>query len=103
LKYAVVFSPEAERDIYRLYAYIAERSGDVRAIGYIGRIEAACRGLDTLPERGVLRNDLRPGVRTIGFEHRVTIAFQVEAVRVTILRILYGGRDIARAFRPFRR
>lgn len=55
-----------------------------------------------LPERGTLRNDLRPGVRTIRFEQRVTIAFQVEANRVTILRVLYGGRDVSKAFQSRR-
>jgi toxin ParE1/3/4 len=99
LKYAVVFSPDAEQDVRRLHAYIAERSGEDRALAYISRIEKTCRSLDTLPERGTLRNDLRPGVRTIGFERRVTIAFQVDVSRVVILRILYGGRDVGKAFR----
>jgi toxin ParE1/3/4 len=95
----VGFSPDADRDMRRLYDYIAERGGEDRALGYISRIETACRSLDTLPERGTLRDNLLPGLRTIGFEQRVTIAFQVQVDRVTILRVLYGGRDIAKAFR----
>lgn len=40
------------------------------------------------------RDDLFPGLRVVGFERRVTIAFHVGADTVTFLRILYGGRDI---------
>jgi plasmid stabilization system protein ParE len=33
----------------------------------------------------------------MGFERRVTIAFRVSSSAVTILRILYGGREVLRA------
>ena len=46
------------------------------------------------PERGMRRDDLFPGLRVVGFERRVTLAFHVGADTVTFLRILYGGRDI---------
>jgi len=35
----------------------------------------------------------------MGFERRVTIAFRVLPDTVTILRILYGGRDLLKALR----
>jgi toxin ParE1/3/4 len=47
----------------------------------------------TFPNRGTRRDDLRPSLRVIGFERRVTIAFHVSASAVTIDRIFYGGRD----------
>lgn len=93
---SVVFSPEARDDLFALYDHIARASGAERAIAYIGRIEAACRDLDLFPERGQRRDDLRPGLRVLGFERRVVIALHVDAERVTILRILYGGRDLDR-------
>jgi toxin ParE1/3/4 len=34
-----------------------------------------------------------PGLRTIGFERRVTIAFRVLKTQVQIITIAYGGRD----------
>lgn len=43
--------------------------------------------------RGHHRNDIRPGLRIVGFERRVTIAFCVDESAVTILRVFYGGRD----------
>jgi toxin ParE1/3/4 len=51
------------------------------------------------PERGRRRDDLRRGLRIVGFGRRVTIAFHVADDRITIDRILYGGRDLTRAFR----
>jgi len=59
----IVLSPEAADDLINLYEYIAERSGPVRAIGYIDRIEAYCVGFEASPERGTRRDDLRPGLR----------------------------------------
>jgi len=50
------------------------------------------------PNRGAGRDDLRPGLRILGFERRTVIALQVTADTVTILRILYGGRDIEAVF-----
>jgi toxin ParE1/3/4 len=94
----LVFSPEARNDLRQLSNYIAEQSGSARAIAYLDRIEAFCMGLQDFPERGTRRDDLWPGLRTMGFERRVTVAFTVEANTVTILRILYGGRDLEVSF-----
>ena len=49
--------------------------------------------LATFPERGTKRDDLAPGIRTIGFERRATIAFRVGDDTVRIVRIFYAGRD----------
>ena len=95
----VVFSPEAQTDLIELYNYIAAQSGPARAIGYVGRIEKYCLGFAHSGERGTKRDDLRPSLRVVGFERRVTIAFHVDAATVTIDRILYGGRDIRRAIK----
>ena len=50
------------------------------------------------PQRGTLRDDLAPGLRVIGFDRRVTIAFHTGPDKVTIDRILYAGRDLASLF-----
>ncbi len=98
MKRQVVFTPEARDDLYELCDYIARESGADRALNYIARIEKACVSLETHPQRGTLREDLRPGLRVVGFERRTLIAFRVEARSVAILRILYGGRSVERAF-----
>jgi toxin ParE1/3/4 len=98
VKHRIEFSPEALGDLMDLYDYIAVRDGAERAIGYIGRIEECCRSLSMFPERGTRRDDLRPGLRVLGFERRAVIALQITGDTVTILRILYGGRDVSTAF-----
>jgi toxin ParE1/3/4 len=92
------FGPEALSDLIDLYDYIALRDGPERAIGYIERIEDWCSKLSTFPDRGTRRDDLRPGLRIPGFEGRAVIALQVNPETVTILRILYGGRNIETVF-----
>jgi toxin ParE1/3/4 len=89
----VIFRPQAEADLLALYRYIAEASGLGIASGYIDRIEIACMSLATFPNRGTKRDDLTPGLRTIAFERRVTIADRVLKTRVEIVTIAYGGRD----------
>lgn len=94
----VVFTPEARDDLIRLYDYIADHGSPERAARYIRRIENLCMSLTRLPERGTLRDDLRPGLRVIGFGRRAAIAFRVNAESVAILRIFYGGRNLEGAF-----
>ena len=62
--------------------------------GYIGRIEEACLQLRDFPERGSRREDIAPGLRTIGFERRVSIAFRVLPREVEIVAIVTGGRQL---------
>ena len=95
----VRFRPGARTDLFDLYTYIAAQSGRERAGSYIERIEAACMRLTHFPERGTRRDDLGPGLHTVGFERRATIVFRVEKDAVDIVRILYGGRDLEMALR----
>ena len=95
----VIFTPLAERQIDSLHRYITEHASEERADGYIGRIVAFCNGFTTFPERGTRRDDLLPGLRVIGFERRVTIAFVVTAEAVLIEGIYYGGQDFETAIR----
>lgn len=90
----IVFAPEAGDDLEQLYLFIAERSDPERAMAYVDRIETYCRKFGDFPERGTRRDDLFPGLRVVGFERRVTIAFRVDTETVTFLRILYSGRDV---------
>lgn len=98
-RHEVVFRPRAEADLNGLYDWIAAESGEEVAGAYIDRIEAACLALETFPLRGTQRDDIRPGLRTMGFERRATIVFQVAGEKVVIVRIFYGGQDFERALR----
>ncbi len=95
MTYAVIFSAAAEVDLFAIYDYIAERAGAAIALRFIESIEAYCLGFANMPERGTRRDDLRPGLRTVGFRRRATILFEVnrKAQRVVIHGVYYGGRS----------
>jgi toxin ParE1/3/4 len=95
----VYFRQQAEADLLALYEYIASEAGILIASNYINRIEAACMALATFPERGTRRDDILPGLRTIGFERRATIAYRVLKTRVEIVTVAYGGRAFERGLR----
>ena len=73
----IVFAPEAAEDLIGLYDWIAREASPEVAIRYLDRVEVFCQGLSVGSERGHLRDDIRPGLRIIGFERRLTIAFVV--------------------------
>ena len=94
-RYRVVFTPRAEAQLDDLYNYIAERSGTARAANYVEAIVTTCLALSSFPRRGTKRDDIRPGLRTLGYRRRVTIAFSVEGSDVVVHGIFYGGQDYA--------
>lgn len=89
----VVFAPEARDDLLHLYEWLAAVASPATALSYIERIETFCTGLSIGSERGHSRDDIRSGLRIMGFERRLTVAFSVEDHRVVILRLFYGGRN----------
>lgn len=95
MTWSVVFSAAAEADLVAIYDYIAERGGPAVALRFVERIEAYCLDFSTMPERGTRRDDLRAGLRTVGFRRRATILFEVDEKvrRVVIHGIYYAGRS----------
>ncbi len=75
-------------DLEALFDTIAHDSGVARADAYLRRIERRCAMLDSFPHAG---RALGVGLRIIGFERRVTIAYLVEADGVFVQRVLYAG------------
>ncbi len=95
---SVVFSPEARDDLFELYDYIARRGAPNAAMDYIARLEQRCHSLAGYPEQGTARDDVRLGLRLLGFERRTEIAFHVTPISVVIDRIFHGGQNVAAAF-----
>jgi len=95
----VVFTPLAERQIGRLYDYITGQAGERTAERYVTRIINFCNRLETFPVRGRARDDILAGLRTIGFERRITIAFMVLDDSVLIEGVFYAGQDFENALR----
>ena len=94
----VVFRPKAENDLFAIYEFIA-RDSPARAIEFIRRLRSLCISLETMPERGVLRDDFAPGVRILVFEQRVTIAYRLRKGEIQIIRLFYAGRNTPSGFR----
>ena len=99
MPHEVKFTPRAERHLRDLQQYIAVEVGPQTAGRYIERVIDYCLGLETFPLRGTQRNDLRPGLRVLGFERRVAIAFTVDDAAVVVHGIFYGGQDFERLWR----
>jgi toxin ParE1/3/4 len=96
LIYEVRFSKKSQADLISIYEYIAEQGDPDRALAYVERIRDYCLTLSRFPERGTAWEHVSRGVRVVGFERRVSIAFRIKDRTVTIVRVLYGGRDIPR-------
>ena len=89
----VVVTRAARSDLAAVYDPIAAEVSQPVARAYLQRVEAWLATFDIGAERGTLRDDLQPGLCTIGFERRVTAASTVEDQRVVIPRLFYGGQD----------
>jgi toxin ParE1/3/4 len=89
----VVVTAQALDDLVAIYDYITIRAGVNVADIYIDRLKVFLRGFDVGSERGTLRSDIRKNLRIVGFEKRVTIAFNVTSTAVFILRIFWGGQN----------
>ncbi len=94
MTHEVVFAPEALDDLRALYDLITDAASPERAFGYVEEIRRHLLGFADFPQRGTRRDHIRPGLRTIGYRRRITIAFLVTEAEVVILRVLYGGRDV---------
>lgn len=93
--YLVIFDAAARRDLANIFEYISGRASPVVAEGFAAKLYEHCAGLALTPERGTQRNEIRPGLRTIGYRRRATVTFRVDhATRtVVILGVYYGGRS----------
>ena len=96
-QFSVVFSPAAVEDLASIRAYIANANSVSVADSFVERLIAHCEGLARAPHRGTVRDQIRPGLRVIGWRRTITIAFAVddEAHRVDIAGVFYLGRNVA--------
>ncbi len=75
IRQSVSYAPEALDDLSSLYDWIEGRTSPETAFSYMARLLAHLESFDLGAERGTRRDDIRPGLRIVGFERRVTIAF----------------------------
>lgn len=94
MRYRVSFSVEAKAQLANIYRYIALEASPAIADSFTGALVDQCEALNRFPLRGTPRNDVRPGLRTIAFRRRVTIAYFVADDQVMVLGFFYAGQDI---------
>lgn len=93
MNYRIIFSPEAEEQLAALYRYIAAAASPEIAARYTEAIVSYCESLRTIPHRGTMRDDVRPGLRTTNYKKRAVIAFDVAPGLVSIIGVFYGGQN----------
>lgn len=101
MKYAVNLSDEANADLREIFRYIAiHLQSPENAVGQLQRLEQHIRGLDEFPyrfrkyEKGVWK---KRGLRVMPVDRYCVFYIPNDATKtVTIVRVMYGGRDTAR-------
>lgn len=83
----------AIRDLTGIYDWVAQQADATVARAYISRIEARCRGLINMPNRGSGRGRTA-SLRSVPFERSATILYRVSRTEVTIIRVLRRGKDV---------
>jgi len=93
----VIFAPQAKTQLLALHHHISEAASPAIAERYTTSLVQYCLSLSTFPHRGTRRDDLRPGLKLLGFRRRVTIVLSLNDRVVTILGVFYGGQDVEAA------
>lgn len=96
----VKLQPEALADLTDIFREVLRISQNLpTARDFVKRIRDRCARIGDAPHGGRPRDDLEPGLRTVPFEHTAVIAYRVEADRVRVTNIFYGGRDFESLYR----
>ena len=99
MKYKIEISEQADKDLRNIYEYIAfELQAPENASGQIDRLEEHILSLDSMPEKYRIY-DKEPwksrGLHILPVDNYVVLYIpDTDTKVVTILRIMYNGRDI---------
>ena len=99
MSYDVTLTPKAKHDLREIYRYIAEElQAAQNAAGQLERLEEKILKLDEMPERFRVY-DREPwrsrNLRVMPVDNYLVFYIpDHEAKTVTVLRVMYGGRDI---------
>ena len=99
MSYEVTLTPEAKHDLREIYRYIAvELQSEKNANGQLNRLEENILKLDEMPERFRIY-DREPwrsrNLRVMPVDHYLVFYIpDHQSQIVTVVRVMYGGRDI---------
>lgn len=92
----VIFSPDAEADLESIGDYIA-RSNPQRARSFVAELRSRCLLIADSPLGGAPRDDIFPDLRMVVIR-RYLILYIPSGSDIRIERVLYGARDLKKAF-----
>ena len=104
MKYTIFIAKKAEEDLGKIFEYLAYKvmAGE-NAVRQLNRIQTAIESLDEMPLRNRVYDKEPWKTRILRImpvdNYLVFYLTETEALKVTILRIMYGGRDITNIFK----
>ncbi len=93
MKRRVVYRPLADDDLVAIYSFFADKN-PMSAIALIRKIRTQCATLETMAERGPLRERLGSGIRIFVIDRTVTVAYRIDGGCIEIMRVFYAGQNI---------
>ena len=102
MRRSISISPQADRDIDALFAYLAQDSPDA-ADRFLVAAQEALELLAEMPEIGSLQQFDHPALKDLrswpvkGFEKHL-IFYRLIASRIEIIRVLHAARDLGPLF-----
>lgn len=99
MNYQVTLTQQAQTDLREIFCYIAaELQSPQNALGQLSRLEEAIASLDRMPERFRLYDTPKwreRNLRIMPVNHYLVFYIpDHNRATVTILRVMYGGRDV---------
>jgi len=92
MAHRIIYHPQAEAELDKLYADIAVEAGNQIAGNFVDGVITFIESLETFPERGTVRESVIRGLRIIGYGRSVGVAFCVQDHEVFVLGIFARGR-----------
>ncbi len=103
MKYTIFIAKKAEEDLGEIFEYLAYKvmAGE-NAVRQLNRIQTAIESLDEMPLRNRVYDKEPWKTRNLRImpvdNYLVFYLTETDLLKVTILRIMYGGRDITNIF-----
>ena len=99
MNYSIVLTESAQKDLSEIFRYIAVDLQSMQiANGQLSRIEKAIASLDQMPERYHVydrKNWRERNMRVMPVDNYLVFYVPThDDLKVTVIRIMYGGRDI---------
>ena len=99
-KYTIIIADQADQDLRAIFEYIAfELRSPENALKQLNRLESAIEKLDTFPEvHRLYEHELwnSRNLRVLLVDHYIVFFIpDSKEMTVTVIRVIYGGRDMA--------